>query len=1098
MAQTNRTRIDKGLAMLREGLTPFVETQLKGRLGEGWLKKVNERRRHPVRVSKAGKVEWDPSALLEVMLDHWTEAFMDILDEKAHKSWVHELKDLRNRHAHEGETSFTYDETYRALNTMRLLLQVISAAEQAREVQRFEDEVLRVKQTEQARNQTRLPIEGQAESGLLPWREIITPHPDVSSGRFTQAEFAADLDQVHRGEGADEYRDPAEFFRRTYLTEGLRHLLTGAVRHLAGKGADPVVQLQTNFGGGKTHSMLALYHLFSGAKVADLVGVDDLVRDEGLAVLPKTRRVVLVGTAMSPGQSRTKPDGTVVCTMWGELAWQLGGKQAFAMLAESDKNGTSPGKQILIEMFRKYSPCLILIDEWVAFARQLYHVSTLPAGSFDANLSFTQSLTEAASAVEKTLVVASLPASRIEIGGEGGVEALKRLSHTFSRVNATWRPASAEEGFEIVRRRLFEPLPVQNMPARDAVLRAFEKMYGQNPSDFPKGCGETEYRRRLEKAYPIHPALFDDLHDAWSTLDRFQRTRGVLRLMAAVIYALWEQQDRHVLIFPASVPLDNSAVRDELMNYLEDRWDAIVTKDVDGPGALSLAIDRENPNYGRYSAARRVARSIFMGTAPTSKAAHPGVDARKIKLGCVQPGESPATFGDALHKLSEQATFLYADGERYWFDTQASVNRLADDRAAQFEADDVQGELVEWLRKQRERGDFAGVHIAPESSADVPDEMECRLVILGPEHIHERKGDVSVARIAAEEYLAKRGSAPRLYRNMLVFLVPDGKKLEDLLQTVRRAMAWRSIVEEKDGLNLTQFSARQAEAKLKDAEKAVQLQIPEVWAWCLVPRQEAATAAVQWEEYRLQGDQPLAKRASQRMTKEEQLMTELGAGRLGLELRRLLWETLPHVGTKKLWEYFASYAYLPRLRDVRVLQFAIEKGVGGTVPCEDFGYAERYDDEQKRYVGLRTRGGGAVVIDSLSVVVRPDVAKKCEYPAEADVGGGAEQVKNGGGKGGSGAALGTGGPGMEPPRPPAPVMRRFHGAVELKPDRVGRDAGQIAEEVIQHLQALAGADVRVTLEIAADLPTGADPDTIRTVTENCKTLKFDSSGFEKE
>ena len=222
-------------------------------------------------------------------------------------------------------------------------------------------------------------------------------------------------------------------------------------------------------------------------------------------------------------------------------------------------------------------------------------------------------------------------------------------------------------------------------------------------------------------------------------------------------------------------------------------------------------------------------------------------------------------------------------------------------------------------------------------------------------------------------------------------------------------------------------------------------------------------------------------------------MTELGPGRLGHELKRVLWQEQPHLGTKKLWEYFASYPYLPRLRDARVLQDAIGRGVGGTVPCEDFGYAERYDEEQKRYVGLRTSGGGAVVIDAMSVVVRPDVAKLHEYTPEPVGGGsgaGTDRQTDGGDEGGGHVA--------EAPKPPAPVVRRFHGAVELRPDRVGRDAGQIAEEVIQHLQALAGSDVQVTLEIAADLPAGADPDTIRTVNENCRTLKFKSSGFERE
>src|SRR5258708_27952745 len=204
-------------------------------------------------------------------------------------------------------------------------------------------------------------IESQATGSLRPWREVVTPHKDVASGRYQQAEFAADLWQVHLGEGTDEYKNPVEFFRRTYLTESLKRMLVGAVRRLAGAGGDPVVQLQTNFGGGKTHSMLALYHLFSGIAPSELVGIDSVMNEVETERLPTARRVVLVGNKISPGNPITKPDGTVVRTLWGELAWQLGGRKAFARIAADDENATSPG-DALRELFEEYGPCLILID----------------------------------------------------------------------------------------------------------------------------------------------------------------------------------------------------------------------------------------------------------------------------------------------------------------------------------------------------------------------------------------------------------------------------------------------------------------------------------------------------------------------------------------------------------------------------------------------------------------------------------------------------------------------------------------------------------------------------------------------------------------
>src|SRR5208283_3876764 len=175
---------------------------------------------------------------------------------------------------------------------------------------------------------------------------------------------------------------------------------------------------------------------------------------------------------------------------------------------------------------------------------------------------------------------------------------------------------------------------------------------------------------RLKAAYPIHPEMFDRLFNDWSSLDKFQRTRGVLRLMAGVIHSLWEREDRSLLILPASVPIDDPAVQFELTRYLDDPWVSVLEKDVDGPHSLPLQVDRENPNLGRYSACRRVSRTIYLGSAPTLRAANRGLEDRNIKLGCVQPGESVATFGDALRRLTDKATYLYVDGKRYWYSTQ--------------------------------------------------------------------------------------------------------------------------------------------------------------------------------------------------------------------------------------------------------------------------------------------------------------------------------------------------------------------------------------------------------------------------------------------
>ena len=460
MAITNHERVGKGMESLRQGLAPFVERELHRSIEAGAVHMDALRR---FEIDKPYR-EWDAAALLRLMWETWNEVFRDTLGH-TERSLVSELRDWRNKWAHQERLSS--DDADRALDSAERLLTAVSAP-QAAAVAAMKMELRRRVFDEQARGEQRRTagslVEAAGEGGLKPWREVVTPHADVASGRYQQAEFAADLGQVHQGEGSEEYRDPGEFFRRTFLTESLKGLLSGGIQRLAGKGGDPVVQLQTNFGGGKTHSMLALYHLFSGIPARELAGMDEVLAEAGVEVPSEVRRVVLVGTRISPGNPDLKGDGTAVRTLWGELAWQLGGREAFERVRADDERATSPG-DALRKLLNEYGPCLVLIDEWVSYARQLHDDPDLPAGSFETQFTFAQALTESVKLTGNCLLVVSLPASDTstpgsphteaddaEVGGVRGRGALDRLRNVLGRIDSPWRPASAEESFEIVRR----------------------------------------------------------------------------------------------------------------------------------------------------------------------------------------------------------------------------------------------------------------------------------------------------------------------------------------------------------------------------------------------------------------------------------------------------------------------------------------------------------------------------------------------------------------------------------------------------------------------------------------------------------------------
>ena len=1133
MAVTNRDRVGNAMDALKTGLAPFVSREFinhhKGHSSTVLQQVLGE----PVHDAKGHFAGMDVAGLLRVMWESWNEVYRNTLGH-AERSLVSELREFRNRWAH--QETFSSDDAYRALDSTHRLLAAVSASETT-EVESMKMELLRVRFDEQARTQRRrsagTAIESQAAGGLAPWREVVSPHQDVASGRYQQAEFAADLWQVHLGEGPPEYRDPTEFFRRTYLTDSLSQLLGGAVRRLAGIGGDPVVQLQTNFGGGKTHSMLALYHLFSGATVSSLSGMENVLRDEGVPSLPSVNRVVLVGNRISPGSPNTKDGRPGVRTLWGELAWQLGlaaggeteARRAYERVRADDEHSTNPG-DALRELLNEYSPSLILIDEWVAYARQLHDEGDLPAGSFETQFTFAQALSESAKLAKDCLLVISLPASDsndstlaqaddAEVGGLRGRAALTRLRNVIGRVDSSWRPASAEESFEIVRRRLFQPITdPAHFATRDNVARAFCDLYRTNHQEFPPECAEADFEKRLSAAYPIHPEVFERLYSDWSTLQSFQRTRGVLRLMAAVIHSLWEKGDRNPLILPANVPLDDSRVQFELTRYLPDNWVPVIERDIDGANSLPLRLDGEVPNLGRYSACRRVARAIYLGSAPIPAAANQGVEDRRIKLGCAIPGESPAVFGDAMRRLGSAATYLYQDGARYWYSTQPTVANLAESRAEEYRRnrDPVDQEIEKRLRADLSgRGDFNRVHVLPASGHDVQDDQDASLVVLGPAYPHTREGGTNGKNIKAEESKSKaiaaansilesRGNAPRLFRNALAFLAADDTRLQDLEDGVRRYLAWQSILADRDSLDLPPHQVRQAESQRTAADSAVAARIGETYQWLLVPVQATPQTNVEWQAIRLAGQGPLAERASRRMRNDELLVTTFAGTRLRMELDRVpLWRG-KHVAVRQLVDDFARYSYLPRLKDPSVLLEAIRNGLAlMTWEQDSFAYADGYDDSAGRYRGLQSGPRGALADNDPSLVVHPQVARR-QMDAEAAPpptptdGDGITYVQD---PPKHGEVRDTSTPDEPEPTPPSSA-KRYHGSVKLDPTRVGRDAGQVADEVIAHLAGLLGADVKLTLEIEAHIPDGAPEQVVRIVVENSRTLNFDASGFETE
>ena len=502
-------------------------------------------------------------------------------------------------------------------------------------------------------------------------------------------------------------------------------------------------------------------------------------------------------------------------------------RRAFDRVRADDERATSPG-DVLRDLLNEYGPALILIDEWVAYARQLHDQGDLPGGSFETHFTFAQALTESAKLAKQCLLVVSLPASDttgsphavaddVEVGGERGAPPSTGCAMPSAVVESSWRPASAEEGFEIVRRRLFEPITSrEQFVARDAVARAFFDLYRTQQQEFPPEAHDRRVREAAEGGLSdpprgLRPPL-RRLVDAGEVPAHPWRAAphgggdpqplGEGRPQPAD-HARQHRRRRPARAVRADpVPLGQLGARSSRRMSM-------------GQTRCPAASTREVPNLGKYAAARRVARTIYLGSAPTATAANRGLEDRRIRLGCVMPGESPAIFGDALRRLATAATYLYQDGPRYWYSTQPTVTKLAEDIAEQLrrDPDKVVAELDRRLREDlRTPGDFARIHPLPASGQDVADDLDARLVVLGPQFPFSKEGD-SPAEAAALKMLQSRGNAPRLFQNALVFLAVDQTRLQDLDEAIRRYLAWASIIEQKESLDLSPHQLRQAETQ---------------------------------------------------------------------------------------------------------------------------------------------------------------------------------------------------------------------------------------------------------------------------------------------
>ncbi|MCS7198505.1 MAG: DUF499 domain-containing protein [Candidatus Bipolaricaulota bacterium] len=736
---------------------------------------------------------------------------------------------------------------------------------------------------------------------LPAWREVVVPHRDIREGRFDESTFAVNLADVLADRGPIEYHDPQTFFRKTYPTEGIVRLLSTVLARLAGKGTgEPVIQIQTPFGGGKTHSLVALYHLLtSGADYPDEDLVRRVLQETGVKTIPKARVAVFVGTGADPLKGKTP---------WGAIAEQLG---KYQLLQDHDEGRRTPGKDLLHQLFGD-EPVLILMDEIAQYVAKCVdpQKGERAGRAYQTQvLAFMQELTETVKVLPRGALVVTLTSSVPY--GEEGERALRDLQRIFGRVEAVYEPVQGDEIYEVIRKRLFEDVGDPAVARR--VADSYWELYQRLGSEVPDGVRETGYREKMRRAYPFHPELIDVLFERWSTIPDFQRTRGVLRLLAEVVSDLYRREHSAPLIQTAHVNLANPKVRPKLVNLIGSEYYGVIAADIADTNAKAQRIDRQmGSEYARFAVASGLATSIFLYSFSGSER-QGGVGLPQLRVSLLREGIPAPLVGDALHHLEEELWYLHVEAGLYRFTSQPNLNRIIIEREEAVTEEHIRREISD--RLEGLAGRELKVYLFPRNSGDIPDTKELKLAVLDSEHATPD---------FIRELFEKVGSTFRSYKNTIVVLAPDAEALSELYRLVKRFLALRSIKEDKSVMKqLSEENRAGLEAKLKDSEGRISFGLLSAYRRLM----KAGAQGIEHFDLGLPTagvKSTLAKRAYEYLKSQEILLDRISPRKL---LEKAMSEGETEKSLTEIYEAFLRYPHLPMLEKKTVLEQAVDQGV---------------------------------------------------------------------------------------------------------------------------------------------------------------------------
>lgn len=770
---------------------------------------------------------------------------------------------------------------------------------------------------------------------MQPWFKNVTPHKDIQDGHLDESIFAANLAEVASGTGREIYTSPEMFFQKTYFTAGLKNIAKRVVHGLnGGQDADNrVISLQTGFGGGKTHTLISLYHLAKwGKKAIKSEHTKELLETTGEPKFESAHIAVFTNTTNDPAQGRkvdlpdSQEGGFTIRTLWGDLAYQLGGAAAYEIIRVNDEKQIAP-KGLFKKVLEQCKPCLILIDELADYCVSASAVKVEASNLSDQTVSFMQELTEAVTGTDNCVLIATLPASAQELAASPiSSQILTALENRITRVGANMKPVEDDEIFEVVRRRLFEDLGSED--EIEKVISSYSVLYQSLLSEIPSYALKSEYRDKLKKSYPFHPELIDMFRLRWASNPFFQRTRGVLRILAAIVSDLWKRQTSltgsQYLIHTSDVVLSNvEALTSQITILNGASWDSVIGADVSGTSSNAFRIDNDVKALGKYNLTQGIAATVLLGTFG-SKGQNKGVGIDEIKLCMVKPdGFNHNDINGAMDRMEGNAHYLYYSStgiKRYWFDTTPNVNILINQAKGDIKNPDITAEILKRVIEKSRGIQLFNTLVNP--SEDIPEQMKPTLVILSPQYLANPTEVNGKTKPIIEKLATKKGNSERIYRNTMLFLLCSEMGIGKLQDDIKNYLACHKINSEYSSqLNTEQ----KTDIRRRIDEASKQSDISLVSAYSLVAKYSAKSGieALVIKQFKDSLDSQINNNVIAALKEEEWLLESVGLSTL--KNNNLLPTPEQAIKAKDVFEAFLRFDDKPMITGPEAVSKSIQK-----------------------------------------------------------------------------------------------------------------------------------------------------------------------------